>query len=1038
MAIADDWDFNYAAKILSHIDGVLSYDIGTGRQAAVGEYVRGNTSGAIGKIIAVTGATASGTLTLTNVVGLFQDNETFEVMSFVNFDGVVDKTPDVQGIHIGDVVTDAVTGTITVRTIEYNEDGLGGGTLFGDVFTLFTNNSSLSITGGEAGVALANGVGVDNDTALGTTQTAGTLAVPGTANTNDCVIIHYDAGTVAIPEQAIVQETTAGGARGLVERVLGVTATGSLIIVDSDSSGGGGDWTDDISLEIDQVIGYNNLVAGKVFSPGDVIVGVTSAATGRVLADTGTQLILADESGTWVTTEDINVDGVKIADANGTNAVIAAALLNLPDGIRKEQFADAVGGNASQGGIYAAANSLNIVRKSNSVYTLSQDTFDELIQLDDDEALDATGKGSAYQVVFDWITPDLSYRFMRQGGWTDTSGAEVWANPQTTGVLNKVTDTGFLYVAAQPFHMPQLYIEQNQEKVATSWLEGQIDVLVKVKTRRDTRFIAPATAGLGQLLPGGDPSVNGAYTVFAHEFWTSTYDHTQFNAAVGGVNTVALGTADDTAADRNPNGAFIIDWDAGSAATLLKGEMFTALAGNLLKVGYVVAQTGDAGATGTLEYVLKGGTQLADGDVCTGEVSGKAFTVNEPVSIGEVVAGFSADIAMQVVDISADSSPQAVITGTFNPGEALSQAVTGATGRLVFADTVTDIIYIQVLTGTFSGDNTITGVSSGATWNPGVTTQTYASVVLFSADLNNGEGAQPYSASVSHNLTGGGSPQTVQNGYQYSKYLTRAEEATFLFEGPGTADAGTIGRFFRKLKDSYGEVKPGNPMGPFTGNWALAQGWFLDTGFVAAADIRAFTVIDDNGVTRSPPNLQSMTISGIANLWRVAAFRSTGSGSTLILRNEFDVGVIGGGNNQAADSTILVGANSRTISPLPADVPDVGVLYVLDPNDTGNFLQFPYSSVNRTTNIFTLTSGTIGAVTGAVDLTLDDNVHVTFIREQAAGVSVTNTIQFVANIDVVYKARLKGFKPFRSTGEFTASGVILGVVQTADAQVDLP
>jgi hypothetical protein len=91
MPIPDDWDFNYGAKILSHIDGVLSYDTGGGRQAAVGEYVRGSTSGAIGKILAVTGNTASGTLTLTNVEGLFEDGELIEAMSFVNFDGLIDK-----------------------------------------------------------------------------------------------------------------------------------------------------------------------------------------------------------------------------------------------------------------------------------------------------------------------------------------------------------------------------------------------------------------------------------------------------------------------------------------------------------------------------------------------------------------------------------------------------------------------------------------------------------------------------------------------------------------------------------------------------------------------------------------------------------------------------------------------------------------------------------------------------------------------------------------------------------------------------------
>jgi hypothetical protein len=101
-----------------------------------------------------------------------------------------------------------------------------------------------------------------------------------------------------------------------------------------------------------------------------------------------------------------------------------------------------------------------------------------------------------------------------------------------------------------------------------------------------------------------------------------------------------------------------------------------------------------------------------------------------------------------------------------------------------------------------------------------------------------------------------------------------------------------------------------------------------------------------------------------------------------------------------------------------------------------------YSSVDRTNNIFTLT-GTIGSFLTAAgesstDLVLDDNVHVVFIEEQSAAASVNNTIQYVADIDIVYKARLKGFKPFRSTGVFGTNGADLGVVQTADNIVDLP
>ena len=1031
MSISDDWDLNYASTVLSHIDGVLSYDTGSGRQAAVGEYIYGATSGATAKILSVTGNTTTGTLTLTNVNGLFETNELLEVLSEVNFDAVTDGNG---GFQVGDTIDDQVTGTVEVKVIEYNTDGLGGGTIYGTNFTAFTNNSQLDISAPaariQADVADADGVGVDNDTALGTTLVNGTLAVPGTAQTNDSVIVHYDAGTVAIPEQAILLDAVTG-AVGLVEQVWGVTATGSIRVVDYDSTGGV--YTNNNNLEVDQVIGYNNQVAGQVFSVGNVVVGATSGATGRVLADTGTQLILADESGTWTTTEDIEVDGVKIADANGTNTTLVVAVVNIPDGLRTEQKPKGVGGGAAQGGIYAAADGLNIVRKFNSLYTYSQDTFDELDQMDDDEALDASVKGGAYALVFGWnfaeTTEVDSTRFLRKGGLVDTTGANVWANAQTVGVLNKITDTAYLYVAAQPYHQPQLYIEQDQTKVEPWWLEGHVDVLVKVRTRTDPSYIAPATPGLGQLVPGGDPQVDGAYAVNAREYHVSTYDTTQFNAAAGGVNTVALGTADDTT--NNPNGTHTMNYTGGSGATLVVGEEFTAGTGNDMKVGIVVSDDGGAGATGTLEYVLKSGTNFVNTDSCTAEVSGKTFTAPTPTT---VVAGYGANIAFPVVDIAADST-SSTIAGTFIPGESVTQATTGATGRVVLANADTDILYLETTTGTFTGLNVITGDTSAATWTP-TTSATYLTTSAFNADLNNGDGPVPFTGAVSGDVTGA-SAETVQNIYQYQKYLSRQEEDSYTFNGPGTADTGTVGRFYRKLADAFAEIKPGSPVATYTGSLALAQGWFLDTGYISAADIRSFSVIDNNGVTRNPPNLQALTITGIATSWRVAAYRSTGAGLTTILRNEFDVGVVGSGNNQSGDSTILVGANTRSVGPLPADVPDTGVLRVLDPNGTGNYLRFPYTSVDRTTNIFTL-GATIGSVTGSVDLVLDDNVHVALIEETSAGVTVSNTIQYVADIPLVYKARLKGFKPFRSTSSFGSGGASPGVVQTADTIVDLP
>ena len=93
--------------------------------------------------------------------------------------------------------------------------------------------------------------------------------------------------------------------------------------------------------------------------------------------------------------------------------------------------------------------------------------------------------------------------------------------------------------------------------------------------------------------------------------------------------------------------------------------------------------------------------------------------------------------------------------------------------------------------------------------------------------------------------------------------------------------------------------------------------------------------------------------------------------------------------------------------------------------------------MNRTTNVFTL-SATIGSVTGSVDLTAADNAHVVLIEQQSSGASVTNTIQYVADIPLLVRARIKGKKPFQTTSSFGTTGAAVGAVLQSDEVVNLP
>ncbi len=245
MPVVDDWDIDYANTEIRHIDGILSYDANTGTAPSLNDYIRGTTSGAVARIIAgsdLGGVAATGTLTLTSVVGRFENDEPLEVLSEVPFDTVANG-----GFAVGDTITGPTTESIDVKVIEYNEGPkvalAGEGSIYGDNLTSgFSDGEQLDISGGATNVALVNGSESDNSGLFTTALANGTLAVPGTTNTNNSVIINYDAGAVAMPVGAQVADASSG-AVGIIQQVRGATATGSLRLIDVDTTGGA--WTDE-------------------------------------------------------------------------------------------------------------------------------------------------------------------------------------------------------------------------------------------------------------------------------------------------------------------------------------------------------------------------------------------------------------------------------------------------------------------------------------------------------------------------------------------------------------------------------------------------------------------------------------------------------------------------------------------------------------------------------------------------------------------------------------------------------------------------
>ena len=1028
MPVANCWDLDFVGlanrhpKEIRHVDGILSYDGNTGTAPALGDYVIGGTSDAVGRVIAgsdLGGTSATGTLTLTDITKRFLDNETLRVLSRVGFDTVANG-----GFKVGDTITGPTTESIDVKAIEYNllSGTPGAGHIFGNNLTTgFANNEQLDVSGGASAVALVDSTllaaETDNSGLFTTCFANGFLVVPGTTNTNNSIIVHYDGGTIVIPKGAKISDTTTG-ANGIVQQVVGALATGSLRLIDSDTTGGA--WTDNNGIDIEDVVFYNAQVAGQVFSPGDLVRGITSGEEFRVLAvindgDSTGKIISAGKTGTLTLNEDLHlilpgfVLGAKVAQVESIVTVtLAAATLNLPNGVRTLQRDD-------QGGLFSRSASLNIVRDWNEFYSYVMDTFDELSELDDLPPLFGDVRNQLYTIINAWRIPDLSMRFLQNGSAKDSGNANVWTNYRSILSGVDVTDNGLLQTAAtNRTPMPDAYAEQDALVINPFWLEGPFDVQVKVKTSVDPEYIDPATPGLGQEIDASrlvwrTRPMRRKYAVFATQ-------------VLGGITSVPLRNDNDP---DNPTGTHTVTWDTGSAATLLVGEEFTAVTADVEKRGVVTAQTGDAGATGSVAYVLKSGTQFANNDACTAVVSGKTFQPDAAPT--NVVAGYGTNVKEMTVD--RDFTGGTVAGGPFVIGETVTQTGTGATGYFMENDANT--LYVMDATGTFNGTGLLTGGISGATYTPTAT----ATATTVPKDTGVG-GDFNYNGVISGDITDA-SPQTIAVVYEWLKYVT-ARESTRVIGGPGTGEAGVEGRLFRRLVTTYLEQDTAPIMTFAAPKGIAAQGWFIDKDTLASVDLQNNESTDVNGISHIPPNLQIMEITGMVSGDRGALYRSA-TASTVIQRTEFQVGVVGSGNNQAANSTILLAAQDRSVSPTPDDVPDSGILRIEDPALNGVYLRFPYSSVNRSTNIYTLASGTIGDVTGALDLVLNDNAHVVFVEEQAAGTSVNATVQYAgANINLVVVTRLKGLRPFIGQGLFTSTGFSTTAIRDPDGVVNLP
>lgn len=365
------------------------------------------------------------------------------------------------------------------------------------------------------------------------------------------------------------------------------------------------------------------------------------------------------------------------------------------------------------------------------------------------------------------------------------------------------------------------------------------------------------------------------------------------------------------------------------------------------------------------------------------------------------------------------------ISGPFTNLETVTGGTSGATALFVRQTTTSGAgtMTLANIVGTFQSGETITGSTSGRTATTSSTvTGAYTTPKAFTQGTD-------YNYSVIINCAG----RPLSQVYEYCKYVTRINSTftmypTITSNGPTTTWTTIQGQLYIRAHEDiqssptniFSPVKA-SPFGTFAGGTFFgAQGVWLEN--MHPSDIQSYQLIDSSGVTRTPPNQQSITVTNLLSGDRVAVFRTT-SGTTI---NKAMYTAASG--NNSGNSTFVV---NETIS---ADTPTSGSIRIVDTSDT--------SSARETRYTYTSWIGsTFYGLSPALDrnyTATEDTAYVPFIDTTATGSSVSVSVIYVADRSILVRVRRKtapAILPFETTGTFGATGFSTTTIRTPDTIV---
>jgi hypothetical protein len=385
------------------------------------------------------------------------------------------------------------------------------------------------------------------------------------------------------------------------------------------------------------------------------------------------------------------------------------------------------------------------------------------------------------------------------------------------------------------------------------------------------------------------------------------------------------------------------------------------------------------------------------------------------------VSGYS-DVTIAFVNGTLTYS---AISGAFTDLEPVSQAVSGATGVFLYQTTTTGAgtMTLGNVVGTFNNTNIITGGTSGAT---ATSSSTLTEAYTMNKNFEQGS-SYPYSVII------GCATRVLTQVYEYLKYVTRVG-SSFSMYPTAKAQGGAIThsalegqQYIRAHEDNqtvpdntFSPVKA-SPFGTFAGGKLFgAQGVWIED--MAAADIQNFQLIDSNGVTRTPPNKQSVTITNLISGDRVSVFRTTGG--TTIDKAMYSLDT---GNNSGNSTIVVTGSISN-------DTPATGSIRLVDTSNLDFDRETRYTYTSWSGSTFSGVSPTLDRNYTASD----DKAYVPFIDEQASSTSITVQVIYVSDRDILLRVRRKAsvaILPFETTGTFGSTGFSTSAIRTPDTIV---